>query len=177
MVSKLKHHIKYFQTFYPAQCMYWTWIALYTVPLTAQNGIIWSGLLYSDMRTLRFFITLLNTGIDLRFKLLKPTIWAKRTFLSLSPSLPPKCFIWLFLWRFLGGHRVNRTSQGRTRRWHKASFVISAAGIKGHLNLYRSWSTTLVLRHIPPTPQWSPARTKLGSRALFSFAWPFEVGS
>lgn len=49
--------------------------------------------------------------------------------------------------------------------------MISAKGIKGQLNLYRS--ATPVLRHILPTPT---ARTKTNGSVLFSLAWPFEVG-
>lgn len=40
---------------------------------------------------------------------------------ALFPFRPHPVFISLFLWRFLGGLRVNRTSQGRRGGWIRLS--------------------------------------------------------
>lgn len=85
-------------------------------------------------------------------------------------------FIWFFLWRFLAGHRVNQTSQGRM-----------GGGIRllcdiGHRDQRSPKPLQVVIRKPclkthTAHPHCTAARTKTGSSVLFSFAWPFEVGS
>lgn len=61
---------------------------------------------------------------------------------------------------------------GAKGRWDKALFVISAPEIKGHLNLYRSWSAAHVLRHILPIPTAALKKNKDWQQGSFLFFSP-----